>query len=490
MFYGGFILAMLAALLLTPALALWLARTLRPALKRLRPVEGALAADSLIQAPRRTSATVAALMLSLSLVIALGGLARASYVSIMDWVDTALNPDLFVTPTGSLTNRQFRFPGSMGDGLRAVAGHRRGAGRPQRADHVPAEAGHAGRARRWTAGTRGRGARRSRAARRRCTGRRPRAKASSWLTTSRACSGLKVGSMIELPAPKGVLRLPVAGIVGDWSDQAGAIFLDWALYTAYWNDDTVTTFRVYLTKGASVEKVKESILAKYAGVSRLFVLTNAEVRRYITGLTDQWMGLAYSQIVVAILVAILGIVNTLTVSIIDRRRELGVLQAVGALRSQLRHTIWMEALSIGARRAGARPGARCGQPVLRARDEPPRHHRRAAAVPVSVPDRGDPGAGDAGGGVRGGAVAGRVGGARVARAGARVRVGGAQEGEERQERRRQRRGRRRAGAAEAPEGGRGPARRGERRRAPCAVGPATPDERHAWETGAWRDGAE
>jgi len=71
------------------------------------------------------------------------------------------------------------------------------------------------------------------------------------------------------------------------------------------------------------------------------------VRRYITGLTDQWIGLAYSQIVVAVLVAILGIVNTLTVSIIDRRRELGVLQAVGALRSQLRHTIWMEALSIG-----------------------------------------------------------------------------------------------------------------------------------------------
>ena len=39
--------------------------------------------------------------------------------------------------------------------------------------------------------------------------------------------------------------------------------------------------------------------------------------------------------------------NTLTVSITDRRRELGVLQAVGGLRGQIRHTIWMEALSIG-----------------------------------------------------------------------------------------------------------------------------------------------
>ena len=53
------------------------------------------------------------------------------------------------------------------------------------------------------------------------------------------------------------------------------------------------------------------------------------------------------QIAVAVLVAILGIVNTLTVSITDRRRELGVLQAVGGMHAQIRGTIWIEALSIG-----------------------------------------------------------------------------------------------------------------------------------------------
>jgi putative ABC transport system permease protein len=53
------------------------------------------------------------------------------------------------------------------------------------------------------------------------------------------------------------------------------------------------------------------------------------------------------QIAIAVLVAILGIVNSLTVSIMDRRRELGVLQAVGGLRGQIRRTIWLEALSVG-----------------------------------------------------------------------------------------------------------------------------------------------
>lgn len=47
------------------------------------------------------------------------------------------------------------------------------------------------------------------------------------------------------------------------------------------------------------------------------------------------------------LVAVLGIVNTLTVSISDRRRELGVLRAVGGLRNQIRGTVWMEAAAIG-----------------------------------------------------------------------------------------------------------------------------------------------
>ena len=80
-FYAGDALAVLAAFLLTPTFALWLARALRPLLRWLRPVEGTLAADSLLQAPRRTSGAVAALMLSLALVVSLGGMARASYDS-------------------------------------------------------------------------------------------------------------------------------------------------------------------------------------------------------------------------------------------------------------------------------------------------------------------------------------------------------------------------------------------------------------------------
>ena len=141
--------------------------------------------------------------------------------------------------------------------------------------------------------------------------------------------------------------IPIVGLVVDWSDQQGSILMDRAMYLRLYEDDSVNIFRVYVKPGVPAPDVRQRIIERFAGTQRLFVLTNEEVRTWIGGLTEQWLGLAYAQIAIAVLVAILGIVNTLTVSIIDRRRELGVLQAVGGLRNQIRHTIWMEALAIG-----------------------------------------------------------------------------------------------------------------------------------------------
>jgi putative ABC transport system permease protein len=347
-FYTGYFLAMLAVLLLTPALSLYLARILRQPLKWLRPVEGALAADSLIQAPRRTSATVAALMLSLALVVALGGLARASYASIRDWLDASLNPDFFVTPSPELGVRTFHFPGAMADGLRRIAGIAEV--QPVRVVRLDFRGGpillvatdalsiaRRTRGRKVIAGdfdgmyaaaAEGKGA-----------------IASENLASLR---NLKLGDMLEIGAPSQMLRLPVTGIVRDYSNQLGTIFIDLSVYRKLWNDDSVDLFRVYLARGASPAEVKRRILEQFGREKRIFVLSNHEVRAWVLKVTDQWFGMTYVQLFVAVLVAILGIVNTLTVSIADRRRDLGVLRAVGGLRNQIRHTIWMEAAAIGA----------------------------------------------------------------------------------------------------------------------------------------------
>jgi putative ABC transport system permease protein len=344
-FYAGYALVIAVALLLGPLLSLGLARLLRPLLKWLRPVEGALAADSLIQSPRRTSASVAAVMLSLALVVAFAGMARASYSSIIDWMDAALNPDLFVIPTQDIVIRTLRFPPDMSPELEAIPGVARVQmvrdarivfrGTPvmivatdvkslaETVRRTPVE-GDASAMYQETAAGRG-------------------LMVSDNLAN---LQGLKLGEVLQLPAPHGVIALPIVGIVVDYSDQQGTILMDRSVFQRYWHDDSVNAFRLYLSSPSQSAEVKRQILTRYAGVRQVFVLTNRELKDYILRITDQWFALTSVQIAVAVLVAILGIVNTLTVSITDRRRELGVLQAVGGLHGQIRRTIWLEAFSI------------------------------------------------------------------------------------------------------------------------------------------------
>ena len=345
-FYAGYIIAIVAVLLLSPLLSVALARALRPLLRWMRPVEGALAADSLIQAPRRTSASVAALMLSLALVIAFGGMARASYDSIVGWMNTALNPDLFVIPSENIAVRTFRFPASMAPQIAAIPGVARvqtvrdarivfrqtpvmaigvDIASVSETARLPPVAGDSDRMYRLAAAGKG-------------------------LIVSDNLAQLQrlvLGEILEVPAPHGVIRLPIVGVIVDYSDQQGTILMDRTVFNQYWHDDSVNVFRVYVKPGARIADVRQRLFDRYAGERRIFILTNDELKRYVVKITDQWFGLTSVQIAVAVLVAILGIVNTLTVSITDRRRELGVLRAVGGLHGQIRRTIWMEALSIG-----------------------------------------------------------------------------------------------------------------------------------------------
>ncbi|MGC4081774.1 MAG: ABC transporter permease [Vicinamibacterales bacterium] len=120
--YLGYTLTVAAAVAGTPALSLVLAKALRPLASLVQPVEGALAADGLVQNPRRTAASVSALMLSLTLIIAFAGVARSSYQSIVEWMDAALNPDLFVMPSQRLDIRTTRFPADMAKEIAAIPG--------------------------------------------------------------------------------------------------------------------------------------------------------------------------------------------------------------------------------------------------------------------------------------------------------------------------------------------------------------------------------
>ncbi len=76
------------------------------------------------------------------------------------------------------------------------------------------------------------------------------------------------------------------------------------------------------------------------------VKSSDEVANQTAQLIDQMLYILYALLALAVFIAILGIVNTLTLNVIERRQEIGMLRAVGAYRRQIRTMITLEAVQV------------------------------------------------------------------------------------------------------------------------------------------------
>jgi putative ABC transport system permease protein len=341
-FEASYVLAAIALVALMPELAGTLIRLARPLLLRVRPVEGALAADSLLRAPRHTASVAAALMLTVSMVIGLAGIAEASYAAIARWAEGTLDADFLVAPSQNPKDFTFRFPAAMENDLAGIPGL--AVVQPVRTARVSV-----GRSQpillAVDIGRLSPRARRSAVPVNTEEVHRLAAEGRGVIVSSgmAAREGLRAGDLLDLPAPGETLRLPVLATYTDFTDPQGTVVIDRSLYRARWHDDTVNLFRLYLRPGAEADAVRAEVLRRCGSARRLFVFSSGELRRYILGLAYGWFRLTWAQLAVAILVAVLGIAGALTVSIAGRRRELGILRVVGGLEGQVRVAVGTEA---------------------------------------------------------------------------------------------------------------------------------------------------
>ncbi|MGV3720964.1 MAG: FtsX-like permease family protein [Actinomycetota bacterium] len=161
-----------------------------------------------------------------------------------------------------------------------------------------------------------------------------------------ALYGVRPGAVIELPTPSGPRRLRVLRAIPEYSWPRGAIIMDLQTLRRLWQDDALSYVDVSAAPGVAPERLRSAIAAKLAGEYSLFLYDQAQIARISDDVLRQTVAVADLQVVVAMGIGFLGIVNSLLISVLQRTREIGLVRAVGMTRSQVARTVIIEGVFI------------------------------------------------------------------------------------------------------------------------------------------------
>ncbi|MBI2539726.1 MAG: ABC transporter permease [Deltaproteobacteria bacterium] len=306
-----------------------------------------LASDSLRRNPIRAGVTIATLIISLAAIFTIAAFVHSVRGSLLSWVDQMVTADLIVSsgartagprnvPLGEeLAGEMKSLPGvQVVDLYRLIRSTYEG--RPILVESFSARASAAVRRLPMAQGD-GRAALEQMAA-----------EAGVIISESfRAKFGKALGDTIELPTPSGLASFKVAGVYIDYSSDAGSVLMERSLYKRIWRDELVDAFDLWLAPGADQEPVIRRIKEGYGEKYQLFVSTHRELREAVVHIMEQSFVVNYAVEIVAVIVAIFSVINTLLASVLDRTREIGVLRAIGATQGQLRKMVMAEAGWIG-----------------------------------------------------------------------------------------------------------------------------------------------
>ena len=157
---------------------------------------------------------------------------------------------------------------------------------------------------------------------------------------------LEVGDRFRLLSQTGAK--PAFRVAGEFDSKAGvfgSVVITQAVMTRAFDQTQDTIDFVIAKPGADAAKVQAALTA---GAERAFptaeVLNQQELKETREEQVDQLVNLFYALLMLAIVISLFGIANTLALSIHERTRELGMLRAIGMSRRQVRTMIRYEAV--------------------------------------------------------------------------------------------------------------------------------------------------
>jgi putative ABC transport system permease protein len=342
--YVAVLLVVAGFSLLAPAIVRATSRIFAPLLERAFGLVGRLAAVSLPASLRRTSVASAALSLATGMMVAVALMVGSFRETVRIWVNQTVSSDMWLRPAKGLTNADVAlFPPHVADELEKVpfiADIERIRGREVLYRDTIINVGTGefdvvrdrGDLPMLTPST-------SRAA-------LDEALRLNGVFVSESFSlkfNMGIGDVVELSNR----RFPITGIYRDYSNDRGVIVMDRKLYVETFDDRAINTIVIFLKPGVDPNVARRELERTFGPKHRAFVVTNGEIRNEVMKIFDQTFMITYALLGVAIIVAVLGVVNTLSALILERTRELALLRVGGLSARELTTMIVAESSLLG-----------------------------------------------------------------------------------------------------------------------------------------------
>jgi putative ABC transport system permease protein len=317
--------------MLSPAVARPLSSVIGRPLARLLRISGRLGRENSMRSPRRTAQTASALMVGLALVAAMAVFGASLSQSATSAVDDAISANLIVTTgngSGGFSNTQVAkaaaVPG-VTESTAVYGGQFEIRGVISSLTAVATQHLSDTAILRMTAGS-------------------PAALSQGQLlidTNTAKQDHLSVGDTVPVKFAKtGAGTMTVGGIFGA-NALIGKYLISAAFFSSHFSQPLPGAILLRTNGSAATTRAVTNVLAADPNAQ---VQTKAQYEQTQVSSVNQLLGLVYALLALAVIIALIGIVNTLMLSVFERTREIGLLRAVGMKRRQVRAMIRSEAV--------------------------------------------------------------------------------------------------------------------------------------------------
>ncbi|MER5912689.1 ABC transporter permease [Streptomyces sp. NPDC001982] len=163
--------------------------------------------------------------------------------------------------------------------------------------------------------------------------------------------GVRLGSTVPVEFPGGRSAEMTVGALadqggGDGFGMQGGLFFGIATVEKYVPGGQDSSLYVNRASGTGADQLRSSLEKTLDAYPQVQVRDQADYKKLIHDQIAVLLYLVYALLGLAIVIAVLGVVNTLALSVVERTREIGLLRAIGLARRQLRRMIRLESVVI------------------------------------------------------------------------------------------------------------------------------------------------